>query len=97
LPLTYEQNINAEIVKTKMIGAVLNYKEMNEEALEVAIKHLLSDKTVKENVDKLASMVKDSRTHPLEVSKKSNYLWSISTRTHFPLEILETFTFSSPL
>ena len=72
MPLTYEQNINAEIVKTKMIGTVLNYKEMNEEALEVAIKHLLSDKTVKENVDKLASMVKDSRTHPLEVSNKSH-------------------------
>ena len=54
-----------------MIGTVLNYKEVNEEALEKAIKHLLSDKTVKENVDKLASMVKDSRTHPLEVSNKS--------------------------
>ena len=71
MPLTYEQNMNAEIVKTKTIGTVLNYKELNEEALEMAIKHLLIDKRVKENVDKLAAMVKDSRTHPLEVSYKS--------------------------
>ena len=63
--------MNAEIVNMKMIGTVLNYKEVNEEALEIAIQHLLSDKTVQDNVDKQASMVKDSRTHPLEVSNKS--------------------------
>eukprot|EP00092_Neocalanus_flemingeri_P095276 GFUD01121210.1.p1 GENE.GFUD01121210.1~~GFUD01121210.1.p1 ORF type:complete len:142 (+),score=34.28 GFUD01121210.1:3-428(+) len=66
LPLTYEQNMNAEIVKEKRIGTVLNYKEVDDESLERAIKHILDDRSVETNVDRMATMVKDYRTHPLE-------------------------------
>ena len=68
LPLTYEQNTNAEIVRQKNIGTVLDYREVDGETIEGAIKHLLGDKTVTENVKKLSSLVTDTRTQPLEVS-----------------------------
>ena len=60
--------MNAEIVKQKKIGTILNYKELDEEALETAIKQLIDDKKVQANVDGMSSLVKDSRTDPLEVS-----------------------------
>ena len=47
---------------------MLDYREVDEEAIEEAIKHLLEDKTVTENVKKLSSLVTDSLTQPLEVS-----------------------------
>ena len=72
--------MNAEIVKDKMIGTVLDYKEVDEEALERAIKHLLGDKSVKENIDRMATLVKDSRTHPLEVSR-----YTIRATPNFPI------------
>ena len=54
LPLTSEQKMNADIVKQKKIGTILNYREVDEEALENAIKKLMDDKKV--------------QTDPLEVS-----------------------------
>ena len=71
LPLTYEQGINAQIVKNKQIGTVLNYRRIDEHTLENAIKYLLHDQTVKTNVGKLSAQVNYSRTGPLEVSIKS--------------------------
>ena len=68
MPLTSEQNMNAGIVKQKKIGTILNYKVVDEEALENAIKKLMNDKKVQANVDGMSSLVKDSRTDPLEVS-----------------------------
>jgi UDP:flavonoid glycosyltransferase YjiC (YdhE family) len=68
LPLTSEQNMNAGIVKQKKIGTILNYKVVDEEALENAIKKLMNNKKVHANVDGMSSLVKDSRTDPLEVS-----------------------------
>ena len=68
VPLTSEQNMNAGIVKQKKIGTVLNYKEVDEEALESAIKQLMNDKNVKSNVEVMSSRVKDLKSHPLEVS-----------------------------
>ena len=60
--------MNAGIVKQKKIGTILNYKVVDEEALENAIKKLMNDKKVQANVDGMSSLVKDSRTDPLEVS-----------------------------
>ena len=68
LPLTSEQKMNADIVKQKKIGTILNYREVDKEALENAIKKLMDDKKVQANVDGMSSLVKDSRTDPLEVS-----------------------------
>ena len=62
--------MNAGIVKQKKIGTILNYKELDEEALETAIKQLMDDKEVHSNVERMSSLVKDSRTNPLEVSKE---------------------------
>ena len=60
--------MNAEIVKQKQIGTILNYKDLDKEALESAIKELMNGKKVKANVEGMSSLVKDSRTNPLEVS-----------------------------
>ena len=68
LPLTSEQNMNAGIVKQKKIGTILNYKELDKEALETTIRQLMDDKKVHSNVEGMSSLAKDSRTHPLEVS-----------------------------
>ena len=68
LPLTYEQNLNAQIIQDKHIGIVFNYKEVDEVTLENAIKDLLENQTVRGNVAKLASLVNDSRSSPVEVS-----------------------------
>ena len=68
VPLTSEQSMNAGIVKQKNIGTVLNYKEVDEEALESATKQLMNDKNVISNVEVMSSLVKDSKSHPLEVS-----------------------------
>ena len=73
MPLTSEQNMNAGIVKQKKIGTILNYKELDEEALETAIKQLIDDKKVQANVDGMSTLVKDSRTDPLEVSAESKH------------------------
>ena len=66
--------MNAEIVKQKKIGTILNYKEVDAEGLESAIKHILEDNTFQLNVEGMSSLVKDSRTHPLEVSTESKSL-----------------------
>ena len=71
LPLTSEQNMNAGIVKQKKIGTILNYKEVDEETLETAIKQLMDDKEVHSNVERMSSLVKDSRTNPLEVKNQN--------------------------
>ena len=63
--------MNAGIVKQKQIGTILNYKDLDKEALESAIKELMNGKKVKANVEGMSSLVKDSRTNPLEVSIKS--------------------------
>ena len=73
LPLTSEQNMNAGIVKQKQIGTILNYRELDEEALETAIKQLMDDKRVHSNVEGMSTLVKDSRTNLLEVSAESNH------------------------
>ena len=73
LPLTSEQNMNAGIVKQKKIGTILNYRELDEEALETAIKQLMDDKRVHSNVEGMSTLVKDSRTNLLEVSAESNH------------------------
>ena len=66
--------MNAEIVKQKKIGTILNYKELDEEALESVIKHILEDNTFQLNVEGMSSLVQDSRTHPLEVSTESKMI-----------------------
>ena len=68
LPLTYEQNLNARIVRDKHIGTIINYREVDEATLENEIKGLLENQTVRVNVAKLSSLVNDSRTSPVEVS-----------------------------
>ena len=68
LPLTYEQNLNARIVRDKHIGTIINYREVDEDTLENEIKGLLENQTVRVNVAKLSSLVNDSRTSPVEVS-----------------------------
>jgi hypothetical protein len=69
--------------------SVLNYNVVDEEALEKAIKQLMDDKKVKVNVDRMSSLVKDSRTDPLEVSAELKHypskiynLSSESLRSH---------------
>ena len=73
VPLTSEQNMNAGIVKQKKIGTILNYRELDEEALETAIKQLMDDKRVHSNVEGMSTLVKHSRTNLLEVSAESNH------------------------
>jgi len=68
LPLTYEQNLNARIVRDKHIGTIINYREVDEDTLENEIKGLLENQTVRVNVAKLSSLVNDSRTSPVETA-----------------------------
>ena len=69
LPLTSEQNMNAGIVKQKKIGTILNYKELDEEALETAIKQLMDDKKVHSNVEEMSSLVKDKYSEQTLLSR----------------------------
>jgi UDP:flavonoid glycosyltransferase YjiC (YdhE family) len=69
--------MNAVIVKQKKIGKILNYNGLDEEALETAIKQQMDIKTVQSNVEEMSSLVKDSRTHPLEVNAESKHEFKI--------------------
>ena len=67
VPITYEQSLNADIVRAKEIGIAIDYREINEEDLKDRIQYMLQNNEAQRNIKEMAKTLNDSRTHPLQV------------------------------